>query len=114
MKFIIAPPPSVNAIYRNVHGKGRVKTQRYLTWQRDGLNRLLAQGAKSFPGPVILTLCLPETERGDVSNRIKAAEDLLVKAGVIPDDSKAIVREVRARWVPKSEPCTISVEPANE
>ena len=50
--------------------------------------------------------------RGDLSNRIKAPEDLMVSCGVIPDDNTKFVREVRARLVPRSHPCTVILEEA--
>lgn len=107
--YQIPPPPSVNSLYRNVPGKGRVKTERYKTWQRAALNELVAQRARHFDQPCIVNLSLPENQRGDIDNRLKPVLDLLKAAGVLTDDSKAYVRAVSAAWVPRHMPCQVSV-----
>lgn len=112
--YQIPAPPTVNTIYRNVPGRGRVKTARYNTWRRAGLNELDAQGAALFDQPCIVSLSVPSSKTGDIDNRIKAALDLLVEAGVLKDDSKKYVREVRAKWVPSYLPCQVSLTATNE
>lgn len=96
MKTIRLPiPPSVNMAYGNNlsgNGRGRHKTASYLRWIRlaDGWAMeagLFRHGVRPFvSGPAILTIRLPMTMRGDVSNRIKAAEDWLVDRGFTDDD----------------------------
>jgi len=86
--------PSVNAMYANAPGRGRIKSKAYKSWVRGQLKALLAQRARPVQAPVSIELFLPDTMRGDASNRIKAVEDLLVKAGIIPNDSKKFVRSV--------------------
>ena len=90
-------PPSLNNIYANVPGKGRVKSSRYKTWRSAaGWDVKLAKVAK-MGGPVLLDLTVKKPRvRSDISNRIKAVEDLLVDMDVLVDDSQ--VMEVRARW----------------
>ncbi len=110
--YEIPVPPSVNSLYANAQGKGRVKSNRYRIWLRAAENEMQAQQCRPFGSPAILTLNIPENTRGDLSNRFKAAEDLLVRCGVLEDDSKAFVRGIRAQWVPKGEPCTIRLEEA--
>lgn len=90
--------PTANHLFVNVRGKGRVKSGEYNIWTANSLKELLVQKAKPIPTPVALTIELPESLRGDLSNRIKAAEDLLVRAGIIPDDSKRHVRSVTANF----------------
>lgn len=92
--FELAVPPSVNAMYRNVPGRGRVRTSAYNAWLQGELKALVAQRARPVLPPVSISMFMPETMRGDISNRAKACEDLLVKAGVIPDDNKRIVRSI--------------------
>lgn len=90
-------PPSVNHLFRNVPGKGRVKTQRYLTWCRAAGNEVLAQRRHHVAGRVMVDItCQRPSANSDVDNRIKACLDLLVDMALI-DDDKA-VQEVRCRW----------------
>lgn len=58
------------------------------------MKALIAQKAKPVLPPVSIHIVLPDTMRGDASNRIKPTEDLLVRAGIIPDDRKDYVRSV--------------------
>lgn len=92
--FDLAVPPSTNAAYTNVPGVGRVKTKAYREWIRGELKVLIAQRAQPVTTPVSIEIFLPLGVRGDASNRIKATEDILVRAGVIPDDDKKYVRSV--------------------
>ncbi len=91
-------PPSTNNLYRNVPGKGRVKTDRYRTWLRAAGNEILAQRPMKFEGEVSLSLTLRRRDgrRRDLSNAIKATEDLLVAHGIIQDDS--LVGELYVTW----------------
>lgn len=90
-------PPSVNSMYRNVTGKGRVKTVRYRTWARAASNEVMAQTKQHIGGPVMVDItCQRKRSTEDVDNKIKAVLDLLVTMAVIDDDKN--VHEVRARW----------------
>lgn len=92
--FELDLPPSINRAFRNVRGVGRVKTNEYNAWIRGALMALVAQRAKPVQPPVALSLFIPESTRADLSNFTKATEDLLVRAGIIPDDSKKFVRSI--------------------
>lgn len=93
MRLELAVPPSTNKLYANA-GRSRKKTAAYSAWIRGELKALVAQRAKPVPIPVTISILLPDTMRGDASNRIKATEDLLVRAGIIPNDSKKFVRSI--------------------
>lgn len=95
--FYLEVSPTTNNLFVN-RGKVRKKSNEYNSWTNNALKELLVQRAKPVPPPVALTIELPESLRGDLSNRIKAAEDLLVRAGIIPDDSKRYVRSVTASF----------------
>lgn len=110
--YEIPVPPPLSQLFVNHKALGRKKSERYKTWIRAAQNEMLAQQCRPFESPCILTVCLPEGMRGDLSNRIKAPEDLMVKCGVLPDDNTKFVREVRARLVPRSQPCTVILEAA--
>lgn len=92
--FELAIPPSINHCFANVRGVGRVKTPAYKKWISGELKALMAQRARPVQTPVAISMFVPEASRADLSNHAKSVEDLLVKAGVIPDDSKKYVRSV--------------------
>lgn len=94
---LASPPPSVNAMYANRKfgkGRGRIKTAAYTAWIRGEMSSLLAQRAKPVPWPVDIRIEIPARMRGDVDGRIKGCVDLLVQAGIIPDDGKRFVHSV--------------------
>ncbi len=100
VRYKLPYPPSTNALYANVPGKGRVKTARYRTWLRAAGNEILAQQRVRIDGQVHLTITLtprPGTNP-DASNSIKALEDLLVTMEVIEDDNRRIVRRLIVKW----------------
>lgn len=88
-------PPSTNGLYANVAGRGRVKTERYRTWlQAVGWDMNRYHNHK-WAEPVYLTIAIGKLRgSADVSNRVKAVEDLLVAHGIIPGDSIKWVRGV--------------------
>ena len=99
-------PLSVNALFANVPGRGRVKSKRYRTWWQNavqvatGIADGKAIARPTFTGPVKICLFVPE--RGvkmDLDNAAKAYIDLLVHLGVIVDDSPKYVRGISLDWV---------------
>lgn len=103
-------PPSVNRMFANVPGKGRVKTRAYRLWLKTAKMEVMCQRPGQHTGRVDILVRLPETIRGDASNRIKAAEDLLVTMGVIPDDAKKYVRRSSAEFAPVERPEIVITE----
>jgi len=85
--FKIPPPPSVNQAFRNVAGKGRVKTKQYQVWRNNAV-ALLMQGLKEgrVRGPFAISINLPWNTRGDIDNRVKGIVDALVQSGRVDDD----------------------------
>jgi Holliday junction resolvase RusA-like endonuclease len=81
-------PPSLNTSYRNVAGVGRVKTNALKNWRKDatGYYLLAKRDIQKVSGPFNFWMRVPESMRGDISNRGKAAEDFLVSMQAIPDD----------------------------
>lgn len=88
MIIVLPVPPSVNAAYANVPRVGRVKTAAYKAWIRQADGYVLSQKARIKPvsGPCEISIRVPLKMRGDVSNRIKLAEDYLVSRGITGDD----------------------------
>jgi Holliday junction resolvase RusA-like endonuclease len=111
--YLSRTPPSVNTLYVHVPGKGRTKTLDYRTWIRLSAAELALQRPEPFTSRVDIVIRIPEPVRGDVSNRIKAAEDLLVRTGVLPDDNGKHVRSCKAEFadVPRTEIIVTAIEP---
>jgi crossover junction endodeoxyribonuclease RusA len=88
--LFIPPPPSVNALFANVAGKGRVRSARYRQWATAAGWMLQSQRA-NWPAiaagqPYSVALRLPVDYRSDIDNAAKGPIDLLVSLGIVPDD----------------------------
>lgn len=106
-------PPSVNKMYRNVPGRGRVRSAEYVDWAAMAGWKLRAQHPSTIAGNVIVVIGVEREARmmgADIDNRIKALLDLLVEHGVIEDDKR--VAAVAAAWNPaKSGLARIAIAP---
>jgi crossover junction endodeoxyribonuclease RusA len=111
MMITLPVPPSVNAMYRNVMGVGRVKTREYKAWLKEADAYYLMQKSKlsTVTGQVIVAIKVPKGTRGDISNRIKAAEDFLVSRQITGDDRHNIKVSIERANVHQ---CEIEVTPA--
>jgi len=93
LTFDLPLPPSANALFANVRGKGRVKTPEYKAWIAEArwhvLSAWRAQGkpevGKDTPMRLSLRLGLVGRRR-DAGNCLKAIEDILARELPIPDD----------------------------
>ena len=110
-------PPSVNNIFVNVAGRGRVKTKAYKAWLGEAGWMLVTQrnqhrSHKRIDGPVAVDVRAyrPASKRRDLDNILKALLDLLSHTQTIKDDSQVI--EINAKWVDEGVPCTMIVRPA--
>lgn len=83
---MLPTPPSVNAMFRNVAGVGRVKTTAYKQWTRTAGWQVVAQKAPEFAGPVAVLIEADLPRNRDIDNAIKAVLDLLVSVNVLSDD----------------------------
>lgn len=105
-------PPSVNNLF--INGKnGRFRSQRYDSWIMEAGNEILRQRPAKVAGPVILIFEFQEgrdKRKRDISNLIKAPEDLLVKYGIIEADDGSIVREIKVKWNADIEGARVTVE----
>jgi Holliday junction resolvase RusA-like endonuclease len=96
VKLDITVGPSTNNLYSNLPGIGRVKSKAFKKWAKVAMLEMMAQRKLPLPvPPVCLTLSVPDSDgKGDISNRVKAVEDLLVKMGFIPEDNDKIIRKL--------------------
>lgn len=111
IRYSLPYPPTVNTLFDNRKG-GRVKSEGYQRWIRAAQGAILEQGRKRLHGPVSLAMALvrPDKRRRDLSNTIKAVEDLLVSMAVIDDDS--LVQRISIQWVGAGDPCVVLIQAA--
>lgn len=107
-------PPSVNALFANVKGKGRVKTAAYRKWREQAGWDVIAQGRPNQPvGKYEMELALKRPRAGcDIDNRIKPVADLLQEQRVIQDDKHCT--RITVWWaedLPKDVHCRVWIKP---
>jgi len=94
MSYVVtidALPPPLSACYRNVAGRGRVKTQRYTAWaNRQLMINLNLRGEIKFTDEVGVHIGVirPDKRKRDLDNLLKPLCDLLVAGRVLVDDSQ--------------------------
>ncbi len=82
-----APPPSLNNLFINVKGKGRIKSPDYRAWQTNALLQLRRQYGWHVAGPIHVRLLFNRADtRSDLDNLVKPVLDTLMSAGRISDD----------------------------
>ncbi len=87
MTLRLPVPPSVNSLYANIPGVGRITSRRYKQWQTEVGWQILIQKPQRIIGPYALAITVPQKMRGDIDGRLKAILDLLWKQRVTSDDS---------------------------
>jgi Holliday junction resolvase RusA-like endonuclease len=113
-EFNMPMPPSVNDLYRNVKGRGRVKTSAYYDYTALGIAAIKRQKVAPVPGRVVVIAGFErKSMAADVDNRAKALFDVIVKAGVIRDDK--FITATALVWLPmasgKAWVCIMPAEP---
>jgi crossover junction endodeoxyribonuclease RusA len=105
-------PPSVNGLYANIPGRGRVKSARYRTWLNAAGWKLAEQKPKKVAGDYQLWIWAerPDNRRRDLGNLEKPISDLLVVHGVVTDDSRCA--ELHVYWQGAGRECVVRIEPA--
>ncbi len=107
--FVLPFPVSVNNMFLNIPGRGRIKSPKYRAWQTEAGWRLRQQRAIPISGHVEVSIVAirPDNRRRDIDNLSKAVCDILVVNNVITDD-KMIVR-LTAEWSQSSDLSGVSV-----
>lgn len=113
VRYELPFPPSVNNLFATV-GRKRVRSDRYRAWAKQAAEFITLQGKKRVHGHVSLHVGLvrPDRRVRDLSNTLKAIEDLLVDMSVIDDDS--LIQRISVQWVPDGPPCVVLVQEAME
>ena len=107
-------PPPLSACFANARGPGRVKTKRYEAWINEAIVAAMQQSRPTI-GPWGCAIIAdyqfgkPDNRKQDVENRAKAVSDLLVRAGILVDDSQII--DLRLRWA-DVEGVVVTISPA--
>lgn len=94
LRVEVAWPPSVNGLWRNSHGR-TILSRPARAWRKANLPLVMAamleQGVRTLADPASLAIDLfppDDKRRRDISNSVKALEDLLVHAGALLDDAQ--------------------------
>jgi crossover junction endodeoxyribonuclease RusA len=100
-------PPSVNALFFNVPGRGRVKTDTYTGWENEAAWLLASQKPGRIVGDyeIEITAFRPDKRRRDLGNLEKGISDLLVSQRVIQDDRFA--QKITLQWGSGGEGCRV-------
>lgn len=87
----------MNQLYRNLSGRGRVKSSDYRQWEREADAHRPAS-IEQLQGELcaVYRMGRPSRRRMDVENRAKAISDLLVRWQVMPDDCQIV--DLRLVW----------------
>ena len=104
-------PPSTNNMFVNAKS-GRFRSSKYDEWLQLAGHLLNRQRPHKFKGAVILCFLFQDgkdNRKRDVTNLIKAPEDLLVKHGVIEADDNTIVKGVEAYWADTVEGVQVTI-----
>lgn len=106
-------PPSSNNMFVNTTRGGRFRSQKYDSWIQAAGTEILRQRPRKVAGPVSLTFEFQEgrdNRKRDISNLVKAPEDLLVKHGIIEADDGSIVRSITSKWTPEVEGVRVTIQ----
>ena len=108
-------PLSVNGLYLNVKGRGRVKTKRYREWIDEASLMLMKQNISYFKTRVDITIHLGGGRKNqDCDNLIKCVLDRLVYLKILEDDCKPFVRSVKAIWNDEVVGTMVIIEEMND
>lgn len=109
----IPVPPSTNALYANVPGKGRVKTREYKAWLQEAeavLSKHVWEGVRFGKDPVRVRVRPPFNGRRDLDNTLKACGDVLVLSGMLASDRMSTIQEITAEAGAKDQKgCIVTI-----
>jgi crossover junction endodeoxyribonuclease RusA len=118
-RLLLPIPPSTNNLFTNKRAGGRVKSAKYKAWMDAAGWEIKLQRPPTLHPP--LRTCLrvlieaPLGQNRDLDNALKPLLDVLVKMGVIADDSLVddlrIVRNATPRAYPGGTRCVVSIWP---
>ncbi len=98
IEYFLPFPPSVNNLFLNSRGRGRVLSPDYRAWKEQAGWQLKSQHPKPLGFRAFVQIDLDERRNGDADNRAKAVMDLLVEHRVLAGDTKKHVRRISIGW----------------
>lgn len=105
----LSPPPSTNNLYATV-GRKRVKSSRYVAWIERELPRLRELRPALPPVRICVALVGAWREHRDGgANVLKPLEDLVKRAGFVPDDNLKHVRGGMWEYQPDANAAAVVV-----
>lgn len=106
--------PSLNNAYVSV-GRRRVKSKAYRDWLTSADQWLWPQYRKlpgiPVEGPFSVHVAVPQSMRGDCSNRIKLVEDFLVSRGITGDDRHCQKATAEKSREVSDQCCRVTIQP---
>lgn len=109
-------PPSTNNLFINT-SRGRIRSSKYDQWATEAGWELQRQRPAKVLGPVSLIFEFQagrDKRKRDITNLLKAPEDLLVKHGVIEADDNTIVQSISANWSAEVTGVRIAITPLEQ
>jgi len=90
------------------------KSAEYVAWLEEAGWMIRAQTKSQIDGPYIIHISAtkPDKRRRDLDNLLKSTSDLLVKAGLVEDDSEC--RAIAAEWGEHGIPMVVTIFGVNE
>ena len=95
----------------------RITTERYKEWQAAAHKMIRAQACVPMLDQqvtVLVRLVAPDRRERDDGNTDKAVKDILVKAGIITNDSNRYVRMTTIAWANSGPGCVVYIRPHEE
>lgn len=98
MRLPLPFPVSVNAMYRNVRGVGRVKSKRYKAWNAEAHAMNTGTTMHQIEGPFNAEIVVgrPDKRKRDLDNLAKCVLDLAVSWGLVEDDH--LLTSLKMEW----------------
>lgn len=104
-------PPTANNMFSVVRGR-KIKSREYRAWEELNLGLMSAERFQTIRVPSVFRMRAtpPNRQRRDLSNIVKAVEDLCQKAGAISDD--CLFHKLDVQWVfGPGAGVTVTIEP---
>lgn len=86
-RFTCPVGPSVNNLYLNSRGHGRLRSPDYRRWLHEAGWLVKLQNVAPVPGLVAVLIEAPLSRRRDLDNALKPVLDLLVQLAIIENDN---------------------------
>lgn len=109
ISFTLPSAPSVNNLFTNVPGRGRVRSERYRAWIDAACWSMKARhpsGWQMLSGPVAIEITTGNA-RQDIDNCSKGILDLLAYMRVIDDDKQVVDLRITRGGKPKEAIVTV-------